>query len=91
MLTEPAERELALKALEFGAVVNQVGETLEPHKLAAYLFELATAFTSFYEACPVLKADDPAVRDSRLALCRLTLEVLTRGLSLLGIEAPEQM
>ncbi|REF29766.1 arginine--tRNA ligase [Calidifontibacter indicus] len=91
VLTEPAERELALKALEFGAVVNQVGETLEPHKLAAYLFELATAFTSFYEACPVLKADDPAVRDSRLALCRLTLEVLTRGLSLLGIEAPEQM
>ena len=91
VLTEPAERELALKAVEFGAVVNQVGETLEPHKLAAYLFELATAFTSFYEACPVLKADDPAVRDSRLALCRLTLEVLTRGLSLLGIEAPEQM
>lgn len=91
VLGEPAERDLALKVLEFGSVVNQVGESLEPHKLAAYLFELATTFTAFYEACPVLKAEDAAVRDSRLALCRLTLEVLTRGLSLLGIEAPEQM
>ncbi|GAB3758323.1 arginine--tRNA ligase [Yimella radicis] len=91
VLGEPAERDLALKVLEFGSVVNQVGESLEPHKLAAYLFELATTFTAFYEACPVLKAEDAAVRDSRLALCRLTLEVLTRGLSLLGIQAPQQM
>lgn len=91
VLGEPAERDLALKVLEFGSVVNQIGESLEPHKIAAYLFELATTFTAFYEACPVLKAEDAAVRDSRLALCRLTLEVLTRGLSLLGIEAPDQM
>ncbi len=91
LITEPAERELALRLLEFGSVVVQVGQTLEPHRLAGYLFELASAFTGFYEACPVLKAEDAAVRDSRLALCRLTLDVLTRGLSLLGIEAPEQM
>ncbi|MCG8656566.1 arginine--tRNA ligase [Yimella sp. NH-Cas1] len=91
VLGEPAERDLALKVLEFGSVVNQVGESLEPHKLAAYLFELATTFTAFYEACPVLKAEDAAVRDSRLALCRVTLEVLTQGLDLLGIEAPDQM
>ena len=64
---------------------------LEPHRLAAYLFELATAFTAFYEKCPVLKADDDAVRDSRLALCALTLQVLSDGLGLLGIETPEKM
>jgi arginyl-tRNA synthetase len=51
---------------------------------------LATAFTSFYEHCPVLKAD-AAVRESRLALCDLTARVMDRGLNLLGIDAPEQM
>ncbi len=91
VLTEDVERTLALKLLDFGSVVNQVGETLEPHRLAAYLFELASAYTAFYEACPVLKADDAAVRDSRLALCALTLRVLSQGLELLGIETPEQM
>ena len=88
---EDAERALALKLLDYGAVVALVGETLEPHRLAAYLFELATAFTAFYEKCPVLKADDDAVRDSRLALCALTLQVLSDGLGLLGIETPEKM
>lgn len=91
VLTEPAERDLALKLLDFGAVVNSVGDTLEPHKLAAYLFEVATAFTAFYEACPVLKVGDAAVRDSRLALCKLTRDVLVQGLALLGIQAPDQM
>ncbi|RYI20823.1 arginine--tRNA ligase [Dermacoccus sp. 147Ba] len=88
---EDAERALALKLLDYGAVVALVGEMLEPHRLAAYLFELATAFTAFYEKCPVLKADDDAVRDSRLALCALTLQVLSDGLGLLGIETPEKM
>ncbi|KYH45048.1 arginine--tRNA ligase [Branchiibius sp. NY16-3462-2] len=91
VLVEPAERALALKLLDFGSVVAAVGETLEPHRLAAYLFDLAQTFTAFYEHCPVLKAEDPAVRDSRLALCALTLQVLQTGLSLLGIETPEQM
>lgn len=91
VLTEAAERALALRLLEFGAVVNQVGQTLEPHRLATYLFELATTFTAFYEACPVLKAEDAAVRDSRLALCKVTLDTLVQGLELLGIQAPEQM
>ncbi|MBZ4497757.1 arginine--tRNA ligase [Dermacoccus sp. Tok2021] len=88
---EDAERALALKLLDYGTAVALVGETLEPHRLAAYLFELATAFTAFYEKCPVLKADDDAVRDSRLALCALTLQVLSDGLGLLGIETPEKM
>jgi arginyl-tRNA synthetase len=77
--------------LDFGPVVAEVGETLEPHRLAAYLYDLATTFTAFYEHCPVLKAEDPAVRDSRLALCVLTLKVLVKGLELLGIESPDQM
>jgi arginyl-tRNA synthetase len=58
--------------------------------LANYLFELANSFHAFYEACPVLKAEEPA-RSSRLALCNLTGQVLQRGLKLLGIEVPERM
>jgi arginyl-tRNA synthetase len=58
--------------------------------LANYLFELANAFHGFYEACPVLKSEEPA-RSSRLALCDLTGRVLQRGLDLLGIKVPERM
>lgn len=89
-VTEPAERALALELLGFGDVVAQVGADLGPHRLCGFLFELAQRFSVFYEQCPVLKAE-PAVRDARLALCRLTLDVLVRGLDLLGIEAPERM
>lgn len=88
---EPAERALALELIEFGEVVAQVGDALEPHRLCGYLFGLAQAFSAFYENCPVLKADDPSTRTSRLALCAVTLDVLVRGLGLLGIEAPEEM
>ncbi|MCK0111660.1 arginine--tRNA ligase [Ornithinimicrobium sp. F0845] len=91
VVTEPAERELALQLIEFGEVVAQVGDTLEPHRLCGYLFQVAQAFSAFYETCPVLKADDPASRASRLALCALTLDVLVTGLGLLGIESPEAM
>jgi arginyl-tRNA synthetase len=90
-LTEDAERRLALRLLGFGAAVHQVAEAAEPHKLASFLFETASAFTTFYEQCPVLQADDPAVRDSRLALSALTLRVLLVGLDLLGIPVPERM
>ena len=85
-IIEPGERALALKLLDFGDVVAQVGDELEPHRLCAYLFELAQAFSVFYEQCPVLKAE-PAIRESRLALCALTMHVLVTGLDLLGIEA----
>lgn len=85
-----AERVLALELLSFGAVVSVVSETLEFHTLAHYLFGLATAFSSFYEQCPVLRAE-PTVRDSRLVLCDLTARTLATGLDLLGIEAPDQM
>jgi arginyl-tRNA synthetase len=88
----PAERALALRLLGFGAAVELAGETAEPHRLCTYIFELASAFTTFYENCPVLKDDvEPAVRASRLALCALTLNTLVRGLGLLGVTAPDRM
>jgi arginyl-tRNA synthetase len=90
LLGEPHERALALHLLRFAAAVEATAETLSPSKLCTYLFELATSFTGFYEACRVL-VDDEAVRTSRLELCDLTARVLELGLSLLGIEAPEQM
>ena len=90
-ITHPAERALALRLLGFGTAVGAVAETFEPHRLCAYLFELASQFTSFFEECPVLKAPSDELRDSRLALCSLTLGVLTLGLDLLGVPVPDQM
>jgi arginyl-tRNA synthetase len=90
-LIETAERALALRLLGFGAAVDQEADGAEPHKLAAFLFETASAFTTFYEQCPVLQAEDEAVRQSRLALSALTLRVLLTGLDLLGIPVPERM
>jgi arginyl-tRNA synthetase len=90
-LGDPAERRLALELLDFGDAVVEVGETLRPHRLCGYLFDLATAFTGFFETCPVLKAPDEVSRASRLALCDLTARTLARGLGLLGIAAPLRM
>jgi len=91
LVAEPAERTLALRLLGFGAAVHAVAATAEPHKLAAYLFDVASTFTTFYEQCPVLRADDEATRQSRLALSALTLRVLTAGLDLLGVPVPDRM
>jgi arginyl-tRNA synthetase len=87
---EPAERSLVLQLDAFGAHLVDVARTLEPHRLTGYLYDLARAFTEFYDACPVLKAEEP-VRSNRLALCRLTKVTLATGLGLLGIAAPERM
>ncbi|GAA1024275.1 arginine--tRNA ligase [Acrocarpospora pleiomorpha] len=87
----PAERALALQLLGFGAILSEVGAASTPHRLCAFLFDTASAFTTFYENCPVLKADSEEDRQSRLALVALTLRVLTQGLDLLGIEVPERM
>ncbi|MBT8225260.1 MAG: arginine--tRNA ligase [Dactylosporangium sp.] len=89
-VTEPAERALVIELLGFPAVVNEVAQTLEFHRLAGYLYGLSTTFTAFYERCPVLKAEG-IVRDSRLVLCDLTARVLAQGLDLLGITAPQRM
>ena len=90
-VTAGPERALALKLLGFGAVIAGVGETAEPHRLCGYLFEVASLFTTFYEECPVLKAESASLRASRLALCALTHDVLTTGLGLLGVPVPERM
>ena len=88
--SEAPERALALALLGFGSAVEATAETYSPSKLCGYLFELATTFTGFYEACRV-STDDEELRTSRLGLCDLTARVLELGLSLLGMEAPEQM
>ncbi|MDQ2813575.1 MAG: DALR anticodon-binding domain-containing protein, partial [Actinomycetota bacterium] len=85
------ERALALRLLAFGAALTQLGETAEPHRLCSYLFDVASLFTTFYEECPVLKAESAALRTSRLALCALTHDVLSTGLGLLGVPMPERM
>ena len=90
-ITAGPERALALKLLGLGAVLTSVGETAEPHRLCAYLFDVASLFTTFYEECPVLKAEPASLRASRLALCALTLDALTLGLTLLGVPIPERM
>ena len=90
VLDEPIEQTLALLLSRFGEVVTGVADDLQPHKLCTYLFELATALSVFYEACPVLKAAGE-VRTSRLGLCSAVRRVLSRGLGLLGIEAPDHM
>ena len=89
-LKDPAELDLAKRLCQFGEIVPQVLNGFRPNILANYLFELANSFHAFYEACPVLKSEEPA-RGSRLALCDLTGQVLQRGLDLLGIKVPERM
>jgi arginyl-tRNA synthetase len=90
-LAAPEELALAKHLLNFGLTLEAAAEELRPNYLCNYLFELAGKFTSFYENCPVLKADDAATRNSRLALCDLTARVLKQGLETLGIETVEQM
>jgi arginyl-tRNA synthetase len=87
--TEP-ERDLALKLLQFGEVLPQVLDDYRPNLLANYLFEVANAFHTFYEACPVLKSEG-ALREGRLLLCDNAARVLQCGLGLLGIGVPERM
>jgi arginyl-tRNA synthetase len=89
-LNEPAEINLAKRVCQFAEIVPQVLNGFRPNILANYLFELANSFHAFYEACPVLKSEEPA-RSSRLTLCELTGRVLQKGLELLGIKVPEKM
>jgi len=90
-IAEPAERAVAIKLLQLPGVVAAVADSLEPHRLCTYLYELASMFHQFYENCPVLNAADPTIRDSRLAICDLVARTLSCGLDLLGIEVVEQM
>jgi arginyl-tRNA synthetase len=90
VLGDSAEINLAKSLCQFAEVVPQVLNDFRPNILANYLFEVANNFHTFYEACPVLKSEEPA-RSSRLVLCNLARRVLQRGLDLLGIKVPEKM
>lgn len=85
------ERALILRLDAFGDTLTEVADTLEPHRLCGYLYDLSKTFTDFYEACPVLAADTDTQRGNRLALCRLTAATLRHGMNLLGIPAPERL
>ena len=91
VLNAPEEIALARHLLNFGITLEAVAEEYRPNYLCNYLYELAGHFTSFYENCSVLKAEDDATRASRLGLCALTARVLKQGLETLGIETVEQM
>lgn len=90
VLSEALEKQLAAELLKFEDVLTAVTETAYPHYLAAYLYQLATLFSRFYEACPILKAEG-ATRNSRLQLAHLTGATLKTGLDLLGIDTLEVM
>ena len=89
-LSDPSARHLALGLLALPEALDATLNTLQPHRLCTYLFDLAQRFTTFYEACPVLSAEG-SLREERLALCDVSARTLSLGLSLLGIDAPERM
>ncbi|QRP48332.1 arginine--tRNA ligase [Amycolatopsis sp. FDAARGOS 1241] len=90
-LAEPAERALALTLLRFGEAVRSATVAYVPHKLCTYLYDTAVTFSRFYEQCPVLAAETPQLRASRVQLATLTSRTLVLGLELLGIEAPRRL
>jgi arginyl-tRNA synthetase len=90
-LVAEQEQALAAKLAQFGEVLNNVGEKGVPHLLCAYLYDLAGLFSSFYEHCPILSAEEEATRQSRLRLAALTGRTLKQGLQLLGLEPLERM
>ena len=90
-LSDEKERALAIKLLQFEEAVQTVGKEGTPHVLCAYLYELAGVFSSFYEHCPILNAEDESVKLSRLKLASLTEKTLKQGLALLGIKTIEKM
>lgn len=90
VLTEPLEKQLAAELLKFEDVLQSVADTAYPHYLAAYLYQIATLFSRFYEACPILKSEG-ATRNSRLQLAKLTGDTLKQGLDLLGIDVLDVM
>jgi arginyl-tRNA synthetase len=86
-----AQRALMISLLGFGDMLDDVMVEYRPNLLTAYLFELANQFATFYDSCPVLKAEDARTRRGRLLLCDLTARTLNRGLALLGIDVVERM
>jgi len=89
-LAAPQELALAKAVLRFPEFLDRALEDYRPNILAAYLYDLAGAFTAFYDACPVIQSEEP-LRSERLKLCDLAARVIQRGLALLGIETAERM
>ncbi|MFJ6696222.1 arginine--tRNA ligase [Streptomyces sp. NPDC091272] len=88
----PAERVLGLHLDQFGEVVSEAAAAAEPHKLAAYVYQLSSLFTTFYSECPVIKpAPAQEVAENRLFLCDLTARTIHRAMALLGIRTPERL
>jgi arginyl-tRNA synthetase len=90
LLEQAAELDLAKHILRFPETLHAVAEDDKPNWLTSYLYDLSNKFSAFYENCPVLQSEEPT-RSSRLLLCRLTADVIKRGLNLLGIDVIEQM
>ncbi|MFF4450727.1 arginine--tRNA ligase [Streptomyces sp. NPDC001502] len=87
----PSERALGLHLDQFGELIAEAASEHAPHKVAAYLYQLASLYTTFYAECPVLKADTPEQVENRLFLCDLSARTLKKGMSLLGIRTPEKL
>ncbi|MEU5438900.1 arginine--tRNA ligase [Streptomyces sp. NPDC020719] len=87
----PAERALGLHLDAFGELLEEATADYAPHKLAAYLYQLASLYTTFYDQCPVLKAESAELVENRLFLCDLTARTLHQGMALLGIRTPERL
>ncbi|PJC85370.1 arginine--tRNA ligase [Vibrio sp. HA2012] len=90
-ITDDKEKALIAKLLQFEEAVQSVAREGQPHIMCGYLFELAGQFSSFYEACPILVAEDETVKQSRMKLAALTAKTIKQGLSLLGINTLERM
>jgi len=90
-IDEPDEKTLALALLRYPRAVRAVADSLEPGRLCQFAYDLAVAFSGFYDRCPVLRAPDDAVRDSRLRLCELTRRVLEDALGVLGLPTVDRM
>ena len=90
-LTQPHEKQLALRLVQFDETITQVAREGTPHVMCAYLYDLAQSFSGFYENCPILSAENDNVRQSRLKLARLTARTLKQGLETLGIETVDRM
>lgn len=90
-LTQSPEKQLALRLVQFDETIMQVSREGTPHVMCAYLYDLAQAFSGFYENCPILSAEDENTRQSRLKLARLTARTLKQGLDTLGIETVDRM
>ena len=91
LLETPEERALALQLLRFEEALTAAAADYKPNFITGYLWDLAKTYSGFFQNCPVLKAETPELRQSRLLLCDLTARVIQRGLDLLGIRTVERM